>query len=81
MPKREDSESESLLIGKDGPTNASYTEEGASAADGVTMTDIREMDYVDTDVSVLSQFHEDALGQVKILQRRFFFSYYQCIWK
>lgn len=67
MPKREDSESESLLIGKDGPTNASYTEEGASATDGVTMTDIREMDYVDTDVSVLSQFHEDALGQVNIL--------------
>ena len=65
MPKREDSESESLLIGKDGPTNASYTEEGASA-DGAPMTDIREMDYVDTDVSVLSQFHEDALGQVNV---------------
>lgn len=71
MPKREDSESESLLIGKDGPTSASYTEEGAAATvvDG-GMTDIREMDYVDTDVSVLSQFHEDALGQVSL----YFFS-------
>lgn len=62
MPKKEDSESESLLISKDGPQNASYTEEGTTG--DVPTTDIREMDYVDTDVSVLSQFHEDALAQV-----------------
>ncbi|GIY53030.1 synaptic vesicle glycoprotein 2C [Caerostris extrusa] len=52
-----DPESESLLLrGREGST---YTEEGAAGA----AVDVTEMDYVDADVSVLSQFHEDALAQ------------------
>ncbi|KAG8190263.1 hypothetical protein JTE90_025780 [Oedothorax gibbosus] len=56
MPKKEDSESESLLL--DGGGSHAYTEEDGGGGGGVG-----EMDYVDTDVSVLSQFHEDALQQ------------------
>ncbi|GIY50260.1 synaptic vesicle glycoprotein 2A [Caerostris darwini] len=51
-----DPESESLLLRREG---SSYTEEGAAGA----AVDVTEMDYVDADVSVLSQFHEDALAQ------------------
>ncbi|GFQ89864.1 synaptic vesicle glycoprotein 2C [Trichonephila clavata] len=52
-----EAESESLLLKRDG---SSYTEE---AAGGVAGDELTEMDYVDADVSVLSQFHEDALAQ------------------
>ncbi|PRD33865.1 UNVERIFIED_CONTAM: Synaptic vesicle glycoprotein 2B [Trichonephila clavipes] len=54
-----EAESESLLLKRDG---SSYTEE---AAGGVAGDELTEMDYVDADVSVLSQFHEDALAQWK----------------
>ncbi|XP_054724948.1 synaptic vesicle glycoprotein 2B-like [Uloborus diversus] len=65
MPKKEDSESESLLLSKDGQTTGvSYTEEGCLLGPGSEASEnIREMDYVDTDVSVYAQFHEDALAQ------------------
>ncbi|XP_042897934.2 synaptic vesicle glycoprotein 2C-like [Parasteatoda tepidariorum] len=64
MKKKEDSESESLLLNKDNGVAGSYTEEGGTIpTDGPQGTDLKEMDYVDTDVSVHSQFHEDALAQ------------------
>ncbi|XP_067123934.1 synaptic vesicle glycoprotein 2C-like [Centruroides vittatus] len=61
LRSKEDSESESL-VSKEVPAS-SYTEEGGRTSAGDTHGDIREMDYVDTDVSVLSQFHEDAISQ------------------
>ncbi|CAL1280473.1 unnamed protein product [Larinioides sclopetarius] len=63
-PREADPESESLLLKRDG---SSYTEEvvvgGAEGGGGGASGDLTEMDYVDADVSVLSQFHEDAMAQ------------------
>lgn len=63
LRNRDDSESESL-VSKEVPPHGSYTEEGGRDEGQDDLPgDLREMDYVDTDVSVLSQFHEDALSQ------------------
>jgi hypothetical protein len=46
----------------------SYTDEGRQPGGGGTPRDGGEdelMDYVDSDVSVLAQFHEDAIRQVR----------------
>lgn len=54
MKRDEDSESASL-VGRENP--GSYTEDARPSPA------IRETDYVDTDVPLLSQFHEDAIAQ------------------
>ncbi|KAH9368290.1 hypothetical protein HPB48_008044 [Haemaphysalis longicornis] len=54
MKRDEDSESASL-VGRENP--GSYTE------DARPTPHVRETDYVDTDVPLLSQFHEDAIAQ------------------
>lgn len=54
MKRDEDSESASL-VGRENP--GSYTE------DARPTSHVRETDYVDTDVPLLSQFHEDAIAQ------------------
>ncbi|XP_076323195.1 synaptic vesicle glycoprotein 2C-like [Tachypleus tridentatus] len=49
------------LVGQ-APVHRPYTEEGGCSQDYQDM----EMDYVDTNVSILSQFHEDAIFQAGI---------------
>jgi len=59
------SESAALVRSSEG---MSYTEEGRHPGGGSAPHDGGEdelMDYVDSDVSVLAQFHEDAIRQVR----------------
>ncbi|XP_067140746.1 synaptic vesicle glycoprotein 2C-like isoform X1 [Centruroides vittatus] len=63
MPQPGDESENVSLVSREALPVGSYTEESGRSGREEDRDDVKETDFVDTDVSLLSQFHQDALTQ------------------